>query len=65
MDENEPLEIDHGSDDDMSVDDTGVGDAAKLSKQTSNLMDNFCGYMNTMGSKEDNISSQKEGGGDV
>ena len=28
-------------------------------------MNNFHGYMNTMGSEEDNISSQKEGDGNV
>ena len=57
--------MDHGGDDDVSVDDTGASVDAELSKRTSDLMGNFCGYMNTMGSKEDNSSSQKEGSGDV
>ena len=57
--------MNHGSNDDVNVNNTGVVNAAELSKQTSNLMDKFHGYMNTMGSEEDNSSSQKEGGGDV
>ena len=57
--------MDHGGDDDVSVDDTRASVDAELSKRTSNFMDNLCGYMNTMGSEEDNSSSQKEGGGDV
>eukprot|EP00579_Thalassiosira_antarctica_P027720 CAMPEP_0202001776 /NCGR_PEP_ID=MMETSP0905-20130828/7793_1 /ASSEMBLY_ACC=CAM_ASM_000554 /TAXON_ID=420261 /ORGANISM="Thalassiosira antarctica, Strain CCMP982" /LENGTH=265 /DNA_ID=CAMNT_0048558545 /DNA_START=276 /DNA_END=1070 /DNA_ORIENTATION=- len=66
VDENEPLEMDYGSDDDVSVEDEGVGDVAELSKRTSDLIDSFRDYVDTMGSEEDDDSSSpKEGGGDV
>ena len=49
-DANEPLEMDYGSDDDVSVEeDAGaLGDAAELSKRTNALMNNFRDYVSNM-----------------
>ena len=50
VDENAPLEMDYGSDDDVSVEDDGIADlhGVELSRRTGMLMNSFQDYVDTM-----------------